>query len=132
MYFGKIVEVAETADLYVRPRHPYTEALLSAVPIPDPTMRDAGRRIRLPDDLPDPTNPPPGCTFHTRCPYAEPAMCKATEPPLRVIQDDHQASEADGRLTAGSAGAPPAGGHRSACHFADTLDLAGVSAEAAR
>jgi peptide/nickel transport system ATP-binding protein len=111
MYFGKIVEMATTADLYARPRHPYTEALLSAVPIPDPALRDAGRRIRLPDDLPDPTDPPPGCTFHTRCPYVERPTCLDTEPPLRVVKD---------------------GGHRAACHFADTLDLAGVSAEAAQ
>jgi oligopeptide/dipeptide ABC transporter ATP-binding protein len=110
MYFGRIVELAETADLYARPRHPYTEALLSAVPIPDPAMRDAGRRIRLPDDLPDPTNPPPGCSFHTRCPYVEIETCAGSEPPLRVIEDDH----------------------RSACHFAETLDLAGVSVEASR
>jgi oligopeptide/dipeptide ABC transporter ATP-binding protein len=72
MYLGKVVEVAETADLYAQPRHPYTEALLSAVPRPNPRLRDAGRRIRLPDDPPDPTDPPSGCAFHTRCPYARP------------------------------------------------------------
>lgn len=110
MYFGTIAEVAGTGDLYTRPRHPYTEALLSAVPIPDPRMRDAGRRIRLPDDLPDPTDPPPGCSFHTRCPHAEMTTCAAEEPPLRAVEE----------------------GHLSACHFADTLDLAGVTTGASR
>src|SRR5690606_19871101 len=79
MYFGKVVEVAETSKLYARPRHPYTEALLSAVPLPDPRLRDSGRRIRLPDDLPDPTNPPSGCAFHTRCSYARHEVCAAPD-----------------------------------------------------
>ena len=75
MYFGKIVELASTADLYEKPAHPYTEALMSAVPVPDPSRRDRGGRILLPDELPDPTDPPPGCAFAVRCRYAEPGRC---------------------------------------------------------
>ncbi|MEU6859569.1 oligopeptide/dipeptide ABC transporter ATP-binding protein [Glycomyces sp. NPDC046736] len=71
MYFGRIAELASTAELYERPRHPYTEALMSAVPIPDPALRGRGTRILLPDELPDPSNPPPGCSFARRCRYAE-------------------------------------------------------------
>jgi peptide/nickel transport system ATP-binding protein len=110
MYFGRIVETAETAELYARPRHPYTEALLSAVPRPDPRLRDSGRRIRLPDDLPDPTDPPPGCPFHTRCPYVRPEVCAADDGGPRLL---------------------PYGGrdHRAACHFADELQLAGVATD---
>ncbi|WP_376778629.1 ABC transporter ATP-binding protein [Phytoactinopolyspora halotolerans] len=110
MYLGKIVEVAGTADLYAQPRHPYTEALLSAVPRPDPRLRGAGRRIRLADDLPDPANPPPGCYFHTRCPYAVPGVCDVAErAPL---------------LTSSGSG------HRvAACVRSDELGLAGVGSE---
>ncbi|GAB3653422.1 ABC transporter ATP-binding protein [Glycomyces tarimensis] len=75
MYFGKIVELADTAELYDKPSHPYTEALMSAVPIPDPSRRGRSGRILLADDLPDPTNPPPGCAFAGRCRYAEPGRC---------------------------------------------------------
>jgi peptide/nickel transport system ATP-binding protein len=75
MYLGKVVEQADTDSLFDQPRHPYTEALLSAVPQPDPHQRGAGKRIRLPDDLPDPTNPPPGCHFHTRCRFAAEGLC---------------------------------------------------------
>jgi len=111
MYFGKVVEVAETSKLYARPRHPYTEALLSAVPLPDPRLRDSGRRILLPADLPDPTNPPNGCAFHTRCPYARQEVCAAPDgrPELRKAAADHVA----------------------ACHFAEELELAGVAGQPA-
>jgi oligopeptide/dipeptide ABC transporter ATP-binding protein len=76
MYFGRIVEIATTAELYDDPKHPYTEALMSSVPIPDPALRGRTGRILLPDELPDPTNPPPGCAFARRCRYAEPARCE--------------------------------------------------------
>ncbi|HEU5130036.1 MAG TPA: oligopeptide/dipeptide ABC transporter ATP-binding protein [Glycomyces sp.] len=82
MYFGKIVELADTADLYERPAHPYTEALMSAVPIPDPSRRGRTGRVLLPDDLPDPTNPPPGCAFASRCRHAEAGRCDAGAVPL--------------------------------------------------
>jgi oligopeptide/dipeptide ABC transporter ATP-binding protein len=71
MYFGRVVELAETGALYENPQHPYTEALMSAVPIPDPALKGRKGRILLPDELPDPSNPPPGCAFARRCAYAE-------------------------------------------------------------
>jgi oligopeptide/dipeptide ABC transporter ATP-binding protein len=70
MYLGKVVEVGATDDLFTRPRHPYTEALMSAIALPDPTLRDSRRRIILPGEIPSPRNPPPGCPFHPRCHYA--------------------------------------------------------------
>ncbi|WP_026932428.1 ABC transporter ATP-binding protein [Glycomyces tenuis] len=79
MYFGKIVELADTAELYEKPSHPYTEALMSAVPIPDPSRRGRTGRVLLPDDLPDPTKPPPGCAFASRCRYAEAGRCDTGE-----------------------------------------------------
>ncbi len=105
MYLGRIVEVADTAAIYAAPQHPYTEALLSAVPRPDPRLRDQARRIRLSDDFPDPANPPSGCFFHTRCPYADEQMCVTDRP----------------RLTESSPG------HVVACHYADKLTLSGAS-----
>ena len=101
MYLGKIVELSPAEELYERPIHPYTEALLSAVPIPDP---DAKReRIVLEGDVPSPISPPSGCRFHPRCRYAT-EICAIEEPPLR----------------------PHGGGHLAACHHpqnvgADTL-----------
>ena len=102
MYLGKIVEVADTAMLYADPQHPYTEALLSAVPKPDPRLRNAGRRIRLSDDFPDPANPPSGCFFHTRCRYSDQDSCIHERPDLRSVGE----------------------GHLAACHYSEKLDLA--------
>ena len=89
MYLGRIVEYADKTSLYRRPQHPYTEALLSAVPVPDPKLK---RRKRLLEgDVPSPMRPPPGCAFHTRCPYAE-ARCKVEAPVLRELAPGHVAA----------------------------------------
>ena len=101
MYVGKLVELASTEELYFNPKHPYTEALMAAVPIADPMRR--GRPVRLPGDVANPANPPKGCYFHPRCSYAQP-ICSQEEPPLREIEKDHFV----------------------ACHFADKLHLKGV------
>ena len=105
MYLGQIVELGETQALYYTPRHPYTEALMSAIPVPDP---DAELRpILLTGERPDPSNPPPGCRFHTRCRYAD-ARCRSEMPVL----------------------APIAAGHLVACHHAASLSLAGAREQA--
>jgi oligopeptide transport system ATP-binding protein len=86
MYLGKIVELASDTELYNNPQHPYTEALLSAVPIPDPTLKK--KRIILEGDVPSPINPPSGCHFHTRCPYKE-QICEEIEPEFKDIGGGH-------------------------------------------
>jgi peptide/nickel transport system ATP-binding protein len=91
MYLGKIVELASSAQLYGTPRHPYTVALLSAVPSPDPGARARRQRIRLSGDVPSPLNPPAACRFHTRCWKAQ-EICRTTEPPLSELAPGHQAA----------------------------------------
>jgi oligopeptide transport system ATP-binding protein len=86
MYLGKIVELAPADQLFENPQHPYTEALLSAVPIPDPEVRR--ERIILPGDVPSPVNPPSGCRFHTRCNYVQPS-CKTQDPGFAKVLEEH-------------------------------------------
>jgi peptide/nickel transport system ATP-binding protein len=105
MYVGRLMELADTRELYYAPRHPYTEALMSAVPKPDPRARDRSVRIRLEGEVADPANPPPGCHFHPRCRYAE-ERCRTEVPAIRDV----------------------GGGHLCACHRAETLRLKGVEA----
>jgi peptide/nickel transport system ATP-binding protein len=107
MYLGSIVEVAPADGLYESPLHPYTIALLSAIPIPDPTVEDRRERILLAGDLPSPANPPDGCRFHTRCPFRQPTRCHDEVPVLREL-DGHP-------------------GHTVACHWAEEV-LAGAVA----
>jgi peptide/nickel transport system ATP-binding protein len=102
MYVGKMMELAPTKELYSHPRHPYTEALLSAVPKPDPKRKM--KRIILPGEVPNPANPPSGCYFHPRCPYVE-ERCRTEAPELRQIAE----------------------GHTVACHRAEELELKGVA-----
>jgi peptide/nickel transport system ATP-binding protein len=103
MYVGKIIELAPTAALFADPQHPYTETLMSAVPVADPRMRNRRQRIKPQGEVADPVNPPSGCYFHPRCRYAQ-DRCKVEEPPLREIKP----------------------GHFAACHFSESLDLLGV------
>ena len=86
MYLGKLVELTDKRTLFRDPQHPYTEALLSAVPVPDPKAKK--KRIILPGDVPSPITPPPGCRFNTRCPYAE-ARCRVEEPAMKEVRPGH-------------------------------------------
>jgi peptide/nickel transport system ATP-binding protein/oligopeptide transport system ATP-binding protein len=90
MYLGRLVELASKREIYEHPLHPYTEALLSAVPVPDPTARGK-KKLLLEGDVPSPINPPSGCRFHTRCPYVEP-RCRIEEPAWREVQRGHWVS----------------------------------------
>lgn len=106
MYVGKMVELGQREELLNNPKHPYTEALLSAVPRTD--LDHDYQRIIMPDNIPDPSNLPDGCAFHTRCRYAK-DVCQQKEPPLADVAEKHQA----------------------ACHFADELSLRGISSREA-
>ncbi|URN13275.1 ATP-binding cassette domain-containing protein [Streptomyces radiopugnans] len=99
MYLGSLVEEAPSDTLYAEPRHPYTRALMSAVPVPDPEVEDNRERILLTGDLPSPANPPAGCRFHTRCPWKQETRCATDRPELRDL----------------------GGGHRVACHWAEEI-----------
>jgi oligopeptide/dipeptide ABC transporter ATP-binding protein len=105
MYLGKLVEIADKKTIYAKPLHPYTHALLSAIPKPDPSLRT--KRVMLQGDVPSPFNPPTGCRFHTRCVHAQP-RCSAEEPKLREA----------------------APGHRVACHFFETIETPAIVARA--
>ncbi|MBB5807066.1 peptide/nickel transport system ATP-binding protein [Saccharothrix ecbatanensis] len=90
MYLGGLVEEATSDDLYAEPLHPYTKALLSAIPVPDPVVEDRRERILLTGDLPSPANPPKGCRFHTRCPWKQETRCDTERPEMREVLPGHK------------------------------------------
>ncbi len=93
MYLGKIVEIADSVETYASPKHPYTKALLSAIPVPDPKVQRGRRLVELTGEIPSPIHPPLGCRFHTRCPIARlPTPCAEVEPPLEAKSRDHLAA----------------------------------------
>jgi len=93
MYLGKIVEIADSTETYLNPKHPYTKALLSAIPVPDPHIQRGRRLVELTGEIPSPLHPPSGCRFHTRCPIARvPTPCAETEPPLEEKLSEHLAA----------------------------------------
>ena len=93
MYLGKIVEIADSVETYSSPKHPYTKALLSAIPVPDPKVQRGRRLVELTGEIPSPIHPPSGCRFHTRCPIAHlPTPCAEVEPPLEAKSRDHFAA----------------------------------------
>jgi peptide/nickel transport system ATP-binding protein len=91
MYLGKLVEVGSGEDIYLRPAHPYTEALIKTIPVPDPTAEKAKTEVGITGELPSPINPPSGCRFRTRCPRAQ-SLCSEVEPPLRSFGENHRAA----------------------------------------
>mgnify|MGYP001207734810 CR=1 FL=1 len=89
MYLGRVVEVADRRSIYAGPRHPYTQALLQAIPIPDPRVEKSRERKELQGDIPNPSAPPRGCRFHTRCPIVQRGLCDQVEPEFREIGPNH-------------------------------------------
>lgn len=109
MYLGKIVEIGDNDSIFENPKHPYTQALLSAIPVPNPKKKS--KRILLKGDVPSPIDPPSGCRFHTRCPFAT-DLCRTEMPELRTIDDMVE-------------------GHKAACHYINEVSFDGLAAESA-
>jgi peptide/nickel transport system ATP-binding protein len=113
MYLGALVEQSPSEQLYLQPLHPYTISLISAIPVPDPEVEDRRERILLAGDLPSPAAPPPGCRFHTRCPFRQPTRCADEVPALRELAPGHRVAchwaedVRDGRITASAASHDP-------------------------